>query len=280
MKCNYHTHSTYCDGKEPMEKFAAKAEELSFIHLGFSSHAPVDFRNDFAIKEEQLPAYIAEIEEIQKKYPKISFFKALECDFIPEISTPFTYFKEKYQLHYIIGGVHLVGKATMSDLWFIDGSKQKVYDDGLEKLYNNNIRKAVTDFWEQTFEMIETEKFDIVAHLDKIKMHNQDRFFKEDEKWYRQLAQHAIELIKKFNLIIEINSRGLYKGRCNAFYPAAFIVAEAAKKDIPFIISSDAHLSSELNLYYPEAVQYLIDNGVQELVYLQDNQWKSYSIFS
>ena len=30
MKCNYHTHSTYCDGKEPMEKFAAKAEELFY----------------------------------------------------------------------------------------------------------------------------------------------------------------------------------------------------------------------------------------------------------
>jgi len=268
MKCNYHTHSTYCDGKEPMEKFAAKAEELSFIHLGFSSHAPVDFRNDFAIKEEQLPAYIAEIEEIQKKYPKISFFKALECDFIPEISTPFAYFKEKYQLHYIIGGVHLVGKATMSDLWFIDGSKQKVYDDGLEKLYNNNIRKAVTDFWEQTFEMIETEKFDIVAHLDKIKMHNQDRFFKEDEKWYRQLVMQTLDVIKPDGPIVELNVRGLYKKRINSSFPEIWIVKECKKRNIKMTVSSDAHMPSEISTLLAEGINILKYCGYDKIYYL------------
>ena len=49
MKCNYHTHTTYCDGKEEMKIFVQKALELQFDHLGFSSHAPILKENKFQI---------------------------------------------------------------------------------------------------------------------------------------------------------------------------------------------------------------------------------------
>lgn len=274
MKCNYHTHSTYCDGKEPIKLFVEKAVELQFAHLGFSSHAPIDFRNDFAIQEKDIPAYVKEIEELKSQYPSLQLFTALECDFIPGISQSFDFFKEKYHLDYIIGGVHLVGNEQMESLWFIDGSKREIYDEGLKKLFHSNIKKAVTAFWEQTYEMIETQHFDIIAHLDKIKMHNQNRYFLETESWYRTLVLHALTLIKKANVIIEINSRGLYKGRCNTFYPSQFIVEKAAKMDIPFVISSDAHLSAELSLFYNEAAKMLKESGIDQLVSLQDGKWK------
>ena len=278
MKCNYHTHSTYCDGKEPMALFVKKAAELHFDHLGFSSHAPIDFRNDFAIKESHIPTYTQEIEDLKLQFSLVQLFKALECDFIPGISKPFSYFKDKYALDYIIGGVHLVGNNLMEELWFIDGSKREIYDSGLEKFFKRDIKKAVTAFWEQTFEMIEVEEFDIIAHLDKIKMHNQNRFFSEDESWYRNLVFHALSLIKKNNIIVEINSRGLYKGRCNSFYPSSFVIEKASQMGIPFLISSDAHLSSELLLYYEEAVQELINHGVTSLMAFHNGEWNAYDI--
>ena len=49
MNANYHTHCTYCDGKDPLEAFVAEAERLHFGQLGFSSHAPVPFENEFGI---------------------------------------------------------------------------------------------------------------------------------------------------------------------------------------------------------------------------------------
>jgi histidinol phosphatase-like PHP family hydrolase len=44
MWSNFHTHSTYCDGKSSMEEHIAKARELKVSHLGFSSHAPLPFK--------------------------------------------------------------------------------------------------------------------------------------------------------------------------------------------------------------------------------------------
>lgn len=278
MKCNYHTHCTYCDGKEPMEAFVKKASELGYAHLGFSSHAPVQGRA-FGIAEERIPDYMHEIDGYQSQYPNLRLYKALECDFVPGISKPFEHFAQKYHLDYVIGGIHLVGNLQQPDLWFIDGGDPSVYDDGLQRFYEGDVKRAVTAFWEQTFEMIETQKFEIVAHLDKIKMHNRNRYFTEDETWYRNLALHALDLIKQKNLILEINSRGLYKGRCDSFYPADFLLHEAARRNIPFIISSDAHRAEELPLFYDEAKQHLWQAGIRELVFFKNGHWSEYQDF-
>lgn len=262
---NYHTHSLYCDGKEPLPAYVARAEALHFEQLGFSSHAPVPFENNFGIREEQLPAYCAEIDQLQQN-TNVKLLKALECDFIPGMTRSFQDFKATYHLDYIIGGVHLVRPSNRDGLWFIDGSKREIYDNGLRTLFDGNIRHAVTTFWEQTFEMLETEQMDVIAHFDKIKMHNQHRFFQEDETWYRVLAEKALQLIKQHDVVVEVNTRGLYKGRCDAFYPSTELLVKARKMDIPVMISSDAHQSCELDVLFPEAVAELQRCGYENWV--------------
>jgi histidinol-phosphatase (PHP family) len=258
-----------------MRFFVEKAVELQFNHLGFSSHAPIDSQYDFTLTEAEIPEYLNEIEGYQKKYPQIKIFKGLECDFIPGMTKDFSYYKDQYQLDYIIGGVHLVKVPNREDIWFIDGPKRETYDTGLAQFFNHDIKKAVTCFWEQTFEMIETQQFDIIAHLDKIKMHNQDRFFKEDEDWYLKLVDHAIELIVAKHLIVEINSRGIYRLRCKNFYPSDYILEKLAKAQTPMVISSDAHRAEELPLYYDEAKKKLQDFGIKELAVLENGEWHS-----
>ena len=247
---NYHTHSLYCDGKSTLEEHVREAEKCGLLQLGFSSHSSVPFENNFAISEEKLPEYVNEIDQLQQK----TNIKLLECEFVPGITKDFDVWRTTYHLDYIIGGVHLVRQPNGDGLWFIDGSKQEIYDNGLRDLFDNDIKAAVTAFWEQTFEMIETQHLDIIAHFDKIKMHNRNRFFTEDESWYKVLADKAIQLIKRHDIIIEVNTRGLYKKRCDHFYPSTELLMKARKADIPVIISSDAHKAEELMLFVPEAI--------------------------
>jgi histidinol-phosphatase (PHP family) len=258
-----------------MRFFVEKAVELQFDHLGFSSHAPISEKYDFTLTEDKIPEYLKEIEYYQNKYPQINIFKSLECDYIPNITKDFLYYKEKYKLDYVIGGVHLVKVPDSCEIWFIDGPKREIYDNGLAQFFNNDAKKAVTCFWEQTFEMIETQKFDIIAHLDKIKMHNQDRFFKEDDDWYVKLVDHAIELIINKHLIVEINSRGIYRLRCKDFYPSDYIIEKLAKAKTPMVISSDAHKAEELSLYYEEAKNKLKSFGIDTLAVLDNEIWRT-----
>ena len=250
---NYHTHSLYCDGKSTLEEHVREAEKCGLLQLGFSSHSSVPFENNFAISEERIPEYVNEIDHLQQK-TDITLLKSLECEFVPGITKDFDVWHTTYNLDYVIGGVHLVRPPHGDGLWFIDGSKQEIYDNGLRDLFGNDIKAAVTAFWEQTFEMLETQHLDIIAHFDKIKMHNRDRFFTEDESWYKVLADKAIQLIKRHDVIVEINTRGLYKKRCDHFYPSTELLMKARKADIPVIVSSDAHKAEELTLFVPEAL--------------------------
>src|SRR5574344_537806 len=270
---NYHTHTTYCDGKDRIEDFVKQAEILNFKQLCFSAHAPIYRDNNFAINPQDIESYVDEINYLQKQGSSVKLLKSLECDYIPNQTKNFEWFKKNYGLDYIIGGVHLVKSRSDEALWFIDGSKQEIYDEGLKNIFHQDIKMAVKTYFEQLFEMIETQQFDILAHFDKIKMHNQNRYFSEDEKWYQDYIYQTIELVKSKSLIVEVNTRGLYKKRYADFYPGVKWLKNLTQNKIKMVVSTDAHLKTEVALYYKEALEALLASGCQTLVEFHQGQW-------
>lgn len=271
---NLHTHTHYCDGKEAPEKYIQKALELGFESLGFSGHAPLPFDNDFSIPESELHFYAMEIRDLQEKYKdQIEIYLGLEYDYIPELLDDFSVFADQIDLDYIIGSVHLVRNPDSGELWFTDGPKRETYDNGLKTIFGGDIRKAVTAFYQQSMRMIETQKPDIIGHLDKIKMHNQNRFFTEDEAWYVKLIDETLDLAKSNDCIVEVNTRGIYKKRCDAFFPGVEILKKMKALKIPVTVSSDAHTSSDLATLLPEAIQQLKAIGYVEIMMLKKGVW-------
>ena len=272
---NLHTHSVYSDGKSQPKEIVEEAIRQGFTTLGFSEHSPLPFDNNFSVKSADMPRYVAEIAQLKEEFKdKIDLYCALEADYLTGVSEPFAVTKEKYHLDYLIGGVHLVGQsANPNEIWFIDGPKWEVYDEGLQKLFDGDIRRAVRRFFEQSNEMIENEPFDIIAHFDKIKMHNRDRYFHEDEPWYRRLALETLDLIRQKGLVMEINTRGIYKKRYNGFYPSPWLMEEACKMGVPAIISADAHHFSEITLEFAAAEEALKKAGYRSVVNFVDGRW-------
>ena len=272
---NLHTHSIYSDGKSQPREIVEEAARQGLTTLGFSEHSPLSFDNNFSVKEANMPRYVAEIAQLKEEYKdKIDIYCGLEADYITGTSEHFAVTKEKYHLDYLIGGVHLVGQSANPDeIWFIDGPKWEVYDEGLQKFFDGDIRRAVRRFFEQSNEMIENEPFDIIAHFDKIKMHNRDRYFHEDEPWYRKLALETLDLIRQKGLVMEINTRGIYKKRYNGFYPSLWLMEEACKMHIPAIISADAHHFSEITLEFAAAEEALKKAGYNSVVNFKDGRW-------
>ena len=272
---NLHTHSIYSDGKSQPREIVEEAVRQRFTELGFSEHSPLPFDNNFSVKGDDMPSYVAEIAQLKEEFKdQIGIFCGLEADYITGVSETFSVTKEKYHLDYLIGGVHLVGhSANPDEIWFIDGPKWEIYDEGLQKFFGGDIRKAVRRFYEQSNEMIENEQFDIIAHFDKIKMHNRERYFHVDEPWYRRLALETLDLIRQKGLIMEINTRGIYKKRYNGFYPSPWLLAEANKMGIPAIISADAHHFSEISLEFAAAAEALQQAGYRSVVRFMDGCW-------
>ncbi len=275
IKSNYHTHTKFCDGSDEPEIYINEAIKLGFDSLGFSGHAPLPNENTFAIKENDLENYCKNIEALKNKYKnKINIFLALEADYIPEVTVDFHNFYKKCNLDYIIGSVHLVLNPENKKRWFIDGPKAEIYEKGLEIVFNNDIRKAVTAYFHQINKMIETQKPDVIGHLDKIKMHNKKPYFSEEEKWYKNLVSETLKLVKEKNYILEVNTRGIYKKRCDSLFPGIKILKQIHSLKIPIIISSDAHKPSELALGYNQAVRILKNIGFKKRMTFSLNEWK------
>ena len=295
---NLHTHSIYSDGKSQPREILEEAVRQGLTTLGFSEHSPLPFDNNFSVKEADMPRYVAEIDQLKTEFKdKIDIYCGLEADYLTGVSEPFAVTKEKYHLDYLIGGVHLVVNPALrqaqgpeetkvvepaetptqtinpDEIWFIDGPKWEVYDEGLQKFFDGDIRRAVRRFFEQSNEMIENEPFDIIAHFDKIKMHNRDRYFHENEPWYRKLALETLDFIREKGLIMEINTRGIYKKRYNGFYPSPWLMEEACKMGVPAIISADAHHFSEITLEFAAAEEALKKAGYRSVVNFKDGRW-------
>ncbi len=276
---NLHQHTIFSDGKETPQKFVERAIELGFSQIGFSEHTPLPFPNPFSLKEENVEAYILAIEQLKEKFTgQIEIYRALEMDFIPGISENFDYWRDRCRADYLIGSVHLVKPDGTNELWFTDGPDHKIYDEGLQQFFGGDIRKAVKAFYDQTNRMIESQRFEIVGHVDKIKMHNRGRFFSEDEKWYRDLVEETLELIKQKNLIVEVNTRGMYKKTSDSFFPDHQTLKRVKEFNIPVIISSDAHHPDEINNLFNDAVIRLVNLSFKEVVKFKDNNWEGSSV--
>lgn len=278
MKFNYHTHSRFCDGAGSPEEYVLAALEQGFTHLGFSGHSPLPFENGFAIRRADMENYVAAIRQLQQTYAgKINIYLGLEADYVTGMMEDIRSLKTTYGLDYIIGAVHLVSAAGKEGLWFTDGGKTEIYDEGLQRLFDNDIKTAVKTFYAQTNAMISTQKPDVVGHFDKIKMNNKGRYFSEQDDWYHALVMETLTLLKEKGCVCEINTRGLYKQRYNDYFPGHYLWKTMAAMDIPVMVNSDAHKPAEVGLLIDEALQLLQTEGIREVWYFE-NGWKSYAL--
>lgn len=275
---NYHTHSNYCDGKATLREMVDFAVAHGFTHLGFTGHSPLPYENTFSIKDAQYLDYCNEVRALQTEYAdRISIRLGLEIDYVPGLCEDFRPLIEKGGLEYCIGSIHLIPNpdsieylrshpAEAGDhLWMIDGSRYQTYDEGLERHFHGDIRRGVRAFFDQTNLMIESQRPTIVGHFDKIVMHNRDRYFHYDEKWFLDLVYETVQLIHETGCICEVNTRGIYKGRHYDYYPAKGTLRHMNTLGIPVIVSTDAHMPEDL-LCTEGAYEFLQEIGYQNVI--------------
>ncbi len=277
-KFNLHSHSTFCDGKSSLEQMVLSAIDKGLYCFGFSAHAPVPFDNTFALQYSDKEAYLRECARLKAEYAdRIRLFTSMEFDFITDIVEDARQRAEEDGLDYVIASVHQVKAHGKEGMWFIDGGKQETWIKGLEEVFGGNVRQAVECFYTQSVEMVQKVRPDIVGHFDKVRMHNRERFFRQTEAWYEELVAWFIEEVKKQDCICEVNTRGLYKGRSDDFFPSTKWIKHAAQKGVRMTISTDAHREDEVDLLFDEAAKCLKECGHRQVWYF-DGQWTSQTL--
>lgn len=272
---SFHTHSEFCDGKSTMEEFCNRALKLGFQSIGFTSHAPVPFHNNFSIRFEKLQEYMQMVDANRSKFSdRLQIFMGLEADYIPGITVRFDEWQRLVNTDFIIGSVHLVRHPESGELWFIDGPSEN-FVNGLDHVFHNDAENAVRCYFKQVREMVLVEKPCVIGHIDKVKMNNQDRFFLTSDQFYMEELEETLNVVKNSGSIVEINSRGIYRGRYHESFPSISVVKRCLDLNIPLTLASDSHQVDELQAGFDLAYDIAHRAGVKEIMVYEQTGWSA-----
>jgi len=278
---NYHVHSHYCDGKGSLEDYVKEALGQGIKTLGFSSHAPLPFETLWAMPQGQLASYVNEITALKEKYKEnIQLYAGLEVDYIPGIIGPKDKSITQLSLDYTVGSVHYVDQFPDETYAEADGSRQ-VFVNAIDQIFSGEVKRLVKRYFELVRNMLTESKPTILGHLDKLKIHNTAGIlFDENENWYKDEVMYTLEVLATSGVILEVNTRGLYKKKCKETYPSQWVLEEALKKDVPVTINSDAHHPRETTYNFETAESILRETGYRFVYQIWDGKWKKSILLS
>lgn len=266
MLANFHTHSTFSDGKDEPEEIIKYAIECGFDALGFSDHAFMDHDRRYCMKDTN--GYIAEIQRLKEKYAnKIQIYLGTEEDV--------SHLANRKDFEYIISSLHFIyfqGKYYPLD------SNYEYYTTCLNLFDGNEI--ALADAYYNTFvECLIKRKPNIIGHFDlvtKFDELHQDRFLHNEKYWL--LAENYLKKALSIGSIFEVNTGLITRGFRSSPCPHERLLKIIAKEGGKVTLSSDAHEAKHLSSGFVQAKQILREVGFDGSYVLFNGQWEKVSL--
>ena len=230
MKANFHTHSTFCDGRDTPEAMVRAAIEKGFDTLGFSSHS--EMLRDPA-------AYVAEIRALAARYRgEIRVLCGLEADWPCSLDlSPYDY---------VIGSVHFVPTPSGTRL-AVDASPE-ILEAGLRDHFGGDAAAFVRAYFATEREMLAHGRFDLVGHPDLVRKFNvRHPYFDEGAAWYRDELERTADAIAACGRPVEINTGAISRGWLDEAYPSPAFRGLLRARGVRFVLSSDAHSCEALD---------------------------------
>ena len=248
MKTNYHTHTTWCDGKDSPRKVIQAAVAKGFAEIGFSSHAmlPED-DTDWVLTPEKAPRYAAEIRALAEEFKdKIKVLCGVEADYIPGGANPDRRTYAAINPDYIIGSIHFVRAA--------DGARVPVDHepvllmDGIRDHFGESPETFVRTYFAQQRKMVADFDFDIVGHLDLVRKFNvKHPYFDEQAPWYLEELEKTADAVASSGKLAEVNTGAISRGWLNDAYPSAVFRGLLRERGVKFVLSADAHAADTID---------------------------------
>ena len=271
-KTNYHTHNSLCDGRGRLEEYVDQARHRGLRALGFSSHAPLPFANDWTLREQDLKTYCEQVRAL-KGNPELEVYLGLEIDYLGDLMGPADHRWEPYNLDYKIGSVHML--EDQGSYYSVDGPDEE-FAHLLNQVFEGDGTALAAAYFALVGEMVEEGGFDILGHLDLIKKKN-DRlaFLDEEEPRYIRAVAEVLNRLEGSGIMLEINSGGIFRGATKEVYPSPWILEEARRRKIPIVLNADAHAPEAVDFHLEESRALARRAGYREACVLLADRWQS-----
>ena len=266
MLANYHTHTTFCDGKSTAEEIVNEAISRGLSVIGFSGHGYTDFDLSYCMTDTE--GYIKEINRLKKKYAdKIDILLGIEEDAYCPV--------KRGDFDYVIGSCHY---SRVGDKWYpIDSSPAK-FKECIDA-WGGDVLSFAEQYYETLLSYTEKMKPDIVGHFDLITKYDEDgKFGMLNNPEYHALAESYMRRILDTGALIEVNTGAISRGYRTTPYPSINLLKIIKSEGGRLILNSDSHHNDTLTFRFEEIKNTLSDLGFGELYALTSRGIEKYGI--
>lgn len=266
MLGNFHTHTTFCDGKNTPEEIILAAIDKGFTAIGFSGHGYTEFDLRYCMKD--TAGYVQEIRRLQEKYKnKIQVYLGIEEDaFQPA---------DRSQFDYIIGSSHYF---HVNNAYLPIDSNYDYFKKCLEA-FHYDIPLLAEMYYSNFVHYIQTRKPDIIGHFDLITKFDEldtSLFLQNDA--YNKIAEKYVSSACESPCIFEFNTGAIARGLRTSGYPGENLLRILQKHGGRIILASDSHSADTLDYGFSEAKAFLKNIGFTQLYTLYNHEFISYNI--
>ena len=247
MKTNYHTHTTWCDGKDTPEAVVLAAIEKGFDVIGFSSHVSFPEASPFVLGPVLGPQYADEIRALKAKYSgRIRVCLGAEADYIPGVTAPERARYAHLGLEYLIGSIHYV-VAEDGGRVPVDHTPE-LLAGGIRDHFQGDVEKYVRAYFRQQRDMVTKFDFDVVGHLDLVRKFNAKHpYFDENAAWYREELERTADAVAASGKVAEVNTGAISRGWLDDAYPSKPFRDLLRARGVRFLLSADAHPANAID---------------------------------
>ena len=256
MKANYHTHTTFCDGKNTPEQIVQAAIEKGMDAIGFSGHGYTEFDLRYCMKDTE--GYIREIKRLKEVYGnRIRIFLGVEEDAF--------WLQNRKDFDYIIGSCHYL---LVDGVYHPVDSSHAHFKRCLDLFSYDAVRLAHA-YYAPFCSYICRRKPDIVGHFDLVTKFDEleTSLFLENPA-YHAVAEQYLRAAAASGCLFEVNTGAISRGYRTAPYPCENLLHILKKNGNGLVLASDSHNADTLDYGFEEARRYLKELGFSHVYVL------------
>ena len=266
-------HTNFSDGRNSLEEMVRCAKQIGFTELGISDHlivhknmkqdiswpllkdvnSPHVYNDNFKSILEKFKRHCDDIRRVSKT-ENFKLYVGFEVDYFPYDGweEEFRWFVSQLDIDYLHTGNHFFCEENFEHIINMTFFKQVCSDSSR---YCEYVRRH----FEAMRRAVESRMFKFLAHIDYVRRVGSDVYNIDAD--FAEKAQ-LLDALQKTDTALEISTKGLRK--IGDFYPSSSILQEAAKGNIAFVISDDAHKTEELGLDFDKAEEALKKYGISK----------------
>jgi histidinol-phosphatase (PHP family) len=248
---DYHTHSAYSDGRF-LRQMVEAASEAGLSGIGISDHctvsdrdAMIEYRNELGFTlDTTYERRRSAIERLRDTFD-IEIYDAVEMDYDPRDEAAIADFLAEANFQYAIGSVHHLEDVNVHyEPYFADKSDAER-------------ARLVSEYFEKVVALIDSELFEIAAHLDLIERNPALRGY-TTESHYRQVA----EALEDSRTITELNA-GRVLDDYGEYHPSPSFLDILREYDVSVTVGTDSHTPEALTDRIPHIAGWFEEEGIE-----------------